>query len=115
MKQITADKNLIAYCGLYCGACKKYLKEKCPACQKNEKASWCKIRICCIENNYLSCADCQKMETIADCKYFNNFLDKLISFFFRSDRQACINLIAEQGYEEYAKEMAAKELIAIKR
>jgi len=26
LKPIVADKNLIAYCGLYCGACLSYLK-----------------------------------------------------------------------------------------
>ena len=42
MKEIVADTNLIGYCGLYCGACKRYLKDKCPGCHKNEKAAWCK-------------------------------------------------------------------------
>jgi len=28
MKEIVADSKLVAYCGLYCGACKSYLKEK---------------------------------------------------------------------------------------
>jgi hypothetical protein len=39
MKQIIADKNLVAYCGLYCGACNKYLDGKCPGCQKNKKSA----------------------------------------------------------------------------
>lgn len=29
MKNIKADKQLIAACGLYCGACRKYLAGKC--------------------------------------------------------------------------------------
>lgn len=46
MKNIESDKELIAACGLYCGACRKYLAEKCPGCRLNEKAAWCKIRSC---------------------------------------------------------------------
>jgi len=29
MKEIIVDKTMIAYCGLDCGACKKFLKENC--------------------------------------------------------------------------------------
>lgn len=49
----------VAYCGLYCGACRKWKKGKCPGCYHNEKASWCEIRKCCRENDYATCADCQ--------------------------------------------------------
>jgi hypothetical protein len=35
MKAIVADAGLVAYCGLYCGACKAYLKEKYPGCHGN--------------------------------------------------------------------------------
>ena len=74
MKNIVADTDLIAYCGLYCGACRKYLREKCPGCHENEKATWCKIRSCCDEHDYLSCADCQEFENILECKKFNNLI-----------------------------------------
>lgn len=39
MKQVVADPNLVAYCGLYCGACGAYLKERCPGCHSNAKAT----------------------------------------------------------------------------
>ena len=39
-----ADPKMVAACGLYCGACKKYRMGKCSGCHKNKKASWCKIR-----------------------------------------------------------------------
>jgi len=115
MNQITTDKTLIAYCGIYCGACPKFLKEKCPGCQKNEKATWCKVRTCCIENNYTSCADCKDFENVADCKKFNNFFSKLIGFILRSDRKACIELIKEKGYDDFAKYMAENKLITIRK
>ena len=57
MKDIAADPKLIAYCGLYCGACGRYRKDSCPGCQQNQKASWCKVRTCCMDGNLQSCAD----------------------------------------------------------
>ena len=112
--QIVADKNLVAYCGLYCGACRSYLKDTCPGCRENVKATWCKVRQCGIENKYLSCADCQKTE-LKDCKKFNNFVSKLIGFILRSDRSACITHIKETGYENFAARMAATKTHTIKR
>ena len=58
MKEIVSDPKLVAFCGLYCGACRAYLKDRCPGCHDHEKASWCKVRICCLEAGYSSCADC---------------------------------------------------------
>jgi hypothetical protein len=113
-KQIVIDKNLIAYCGLYCGACRSYLTGKCAGCKENVKASWCKVRQCTIENNYLSCADCQTME-LNECKKFNNMFSKLFGLIFRSDRSACIKLIKEIGYDDFAIYMATNKQQTIKR
>lgn len=115
MKSITADSKLVAYCGLYCGACTKYLNEKCPGCSKNEKASWCKIRSCCIQNKYLSCADCSNHENPNDCKKFNNFISKIFGLVFKSDRAACIRKIKEEGLEKYAEFMAKQGMQTIKK
>lgn len=115
MEQKIADKNLVAFCGLYCGECKAYKKGRCPGCQKNEKATWCGIRKCCLENKRRSCADCQEFNNASDCKKFNNFFSKLFAFVFKSDRQACINMIKEKGYDAYAEEMTKRELQSIKK
>jgi hypothetical protein len=113
-RKVVTDKNLIAYCGLYCGACGSYLKGKCAGCKENIKASWCKVRECCIENEYLSCADCQK-EELMECRKYNNFISKIFGFVFRSDRAACIKQIKETGYEGFALEMATNKTQTIKR
>lgn len=107
-KEIIADKNLVAYCGLYCGACRSYLTGKCKGCNGNEKATWCKIRQCCMENKYLSCADCTTVE-LKDCKKFNNMFAKIIGLVLNSDRTACIDRIKEKGYEEFASEMTVNK------
>jgi hypothetical protein len=115
MSDIVADVNLVAYCGLYCGACGRYLKGKCPGCAENEKASWCKIRACCIENNYSSCAACEQVADVKDCKKFDNFMAKIFSLIFRSDRRACIMRIKEIGPEQFAIEMAQNKTQSIRR
>jgi hypothetical protein len=115
MKEIVADPNLVAYCGLYCGACQKYLKGKCPGCRENEKATWCQVRACCMEHGYVTCADCTIMNDVADCKAYNNFMARLFGFIFRSDRPACIRLIQAHGVEAFAAEMAEKQIMSIRK
>lgn len=112
-KQIEANEELIAFCGLYCGACPQYLKNICPSCRKHERATWCKVRTCCISNNLSSCADCST--NVLECKKFTNFISKVFSFFFNSDRRACIERIKTIGRAEYAKEMTEKRVHSIKR
>lgn len=114
IKEIVADRNMIAFCGLYCGACKSYLKGRCPGCKDNVKASWCKIRQCCLENHLLSCADCKEIKP-EDCKKYTNFMSKAIGFILNSDRKACIDRIRETGYENFATEMADKKIQTIRR
>lgn len=112
-KEVEINKDLIAFCGLYCGACRKYLKGSCPGCLKNEKADWCKIRICCMDKGYHSCADCSM--DVAECKKFSNFMSKVFALLFKSDRKACIERIRKIGTEDYAKEMAGMRCHTIKR
>jgi hypothetical protein len=114
MNQITTDSNLIANCGLYCGACRSYLKGKCPGCRENTKATWCKIRTCCAEQNFRSCADCQ-ITDLTECKKFDNFISKIFAVLFNSDRKACINAIREKGYDQFAADMAASGKQSINR
>lgn len=114
MKPIVADQSLTAKCGLYCGACSRYLKEKCPGCAANDKASWCKVRLCTIEHGYATCADC-RVGAIDDCKMYNSFMAKVFGFIFKSDRRACIERIREIGTEAFAKEMADIRVPSIPR
>jgi len=113
-KEIVADRNLVAMCGLYCGACRSYLTGKCPGCKENEKASWCKIRKCCQDKDIESCAGCVDVE-IRNCKNFTNIISKTFSILFNSDREKCIKRIQEIGYIEYASEMTANKIQTIRR
>ena len=103
----TWDINLIAACGLYCKECKKYLEEKCDGCNQNKAADkWCKIKTCCKQNGYKSCADCEKEDNIMKCKKFNNIFSKIFKILFNSDRKYCIDLIKKSGYKEFAEKMS---------
>lgn len=113
MKSITVSKDNIAACGLYCGACRKFLSGKCPGCKNNEKASWCKIRQCCISKGYHTCAECER--DVRECKIYSNFISKVFALLFNSDRPACISYIREQGEIAYVEEMNKRKCQTIKR
>jgi hypothetical protein len=114
LKPIMPDKNLIAYCGLYCGACRSYLKGSCPGCRENVKATWCKIRQCCSEQNFASCADCSSIKPEA-CSKYNTLISRVIGVILNSNRAACIHRIEEVGYDQFAIEMAENKRQTIKR
>jgi len=115
MKEITADPNLVAYCGLYCGACGAYLKGRCPGCHANAKATWCKVRTCCIEEEYASCADCTQHRDPKTCRKFNNPIARLFGLVFRSDRAACIGQIRTLGRDGHATDMAMRRRQSLPR
>ncbi len=106
MQTITVDKDLVAYCGLYCGACRAYRSGRCPGCRKNEKATWCQVRTCCISQKYANCAACTLHADPMECGAFNHFISRLFGWVFRSNRTACIQRIRTVGSETFAREMA---------
>ena len=115
MKPIVADVQLVAYCGLYCGACGAYRRGRCPGCHQNQKAAWCKVRSCCIASGYSSCAECKAPADPRDCRKFNNFIAKIFGLIFCSDRRACILEIREKGLQGHAEQMAARQAQSIRR
>jgi hypothetical protein len=115
MKEIVSKPELVAYCGLYCGACRRYLREKCPGCHDNAGATWCKVRLCCLENGYASCADCREFENPRECRKFNNLIAKMFGLLFRSNRAACIAQIREVGIQGYADKMTELKRMSVKR
>ena len=79
---MTKDINLLAYCGLYCGACSfkvaydeknpQHIKnmpakydqyqnaelEFCPGCRLDKQRGACKIRNCAMSKNLITCGEC---------------------------------------------------------
>ena len=110
-----SDTALVSACGLYCGNCHKYRKGSCPGCAENDKASWCQIRGCVAQRGLSTCSGCQDFEDVDECRKFNNFVSRLFSFIFRSDRKASLKMIGEVGLPEYARKMAEEKLVVLKR
>jgi hypothetical protein len=107
--------TLVAPCSIFCGSCYKYKKGSCPSCRNNDKATWCKIRICTKDHGYRTCADCRQFSDVNTCTKFNNFFSKIFALIFRSDRKASLSRIAEIGINAYAQEMEGKGIPVLKR
>ena len=110
-----ADPPMVGCCGLYCGACRRHTHGACPGCHQREDATRCKARACCHDNGLDGCADCHEVADVRDCAKFNTLLSRIFSFIFRSDRPAGILAIREKGCEAFAKEMAERKTMAIRR
>ncbi|HEX8987871.1 MAG TPA: DUF3795 domain-containing protein [Rhodocyclaceae bacterium] len=115
MPAIPNDPALVARCGLYCGACRSFLKGKCGGCAANDQATWCKVRSCCADKQIRSCAECGEFADPRDCGKFNNLMSRLFGLLFRSDRAACIAQIKQLGLEGHAQAMAGRQAQTIKR
>ena len=108
MSTFIADPNLIAACGLYCGACRRLRSGKCPGCRDNVKATWCGVKKCCAERGIATCAQCETHQDPSQCLIFNAFMAKVFGVIFNSDRKACIQRLRELGPEAYAEAMAVE-------
>ena len=84
---------------------KEYKKNKCKGCAKNEKATWCKIRACCIEKEISTCAECKDFHDVKQCSKYNNVFARMIEFVSRTDRSLSIEMIKNDGLELFAEHM----------
>lgn len=103
---VKVDPGLVAFCGLYCASCGAFRKGRCPGCAENAKATWCKVRSCCREHGWQSCADCTEHADPKDCRLFDSWIAGIIGVVMNSDRRACILKIREIGRDRYAAYMA---------
>lgn len=113
------NTNLVSYCGFYCGACPSFIKEKCKGCKGDHPKcavgyKGCKVRACCIENEYSSCANCKKYDTVKECKIYNPFMIRIGQFITQTNRRKGIEMIKEKGEPEFAEYMIGKKWVTIK-
>ena len=118
-KQIDKDENLIAYCGLYCGACPSFISGKCDGCRSNSAKSAvvykaCQVKPCCVENDFFTCADCTIYSSTKECKKYNPLLLKIASWVESSDRSKAIEMIKTKGRAEFAAFMKDKHWVCFK-
>lgn len=94
----------IAACGLFCSSCGKFKREKCEGCQSKPGFSRCLVRACVVEKGITTCAECPDFAAPRDyreCPKLNNFMSKIFSFVFRSDRIGALTLLRDEGTEAY--------------
>lgn len=115
MKSIVSDPKLVAACGLYCGACRAYLKGRCPGCRENAKATWCGVRTCCLHNGRATCAECSQYADARACATYDNFIARIVGFLLRSNRAACIDQVRALGVQGHAGRMAREGRQTIRR
>ena len=113
------DNRMVSYCGFNCAACPKYAKEQCEGCKgDNPKCAVgykaCKVRPCCIEKGINSCADCDEYTSVKECKKFNPLMIRLGQFITCTNRRKGIEMIKEQGEQEFLKFMSERKWVTVK-
>lgn len=119
-REQTADnEKLIAYCGIYCGACPSFTSDKCEGCRSNSaksaiKFKKCQVKPCCVENGFFTCADCDKYVSVKECKKYNPLLLRIASKLEGSDRSKAIEMIKTKGRAEFLAFMENKNWVVFK-
>ena len=93
----------MAYCGLYCGAGRACRRDRCPGCHEKTNAGWCKVRACCLENGYATCADCRIGPT-ARLQKFTDFISKLFGLIFCRTAGHVFSRYARSGCKDMPNE-----------
>jgi len=117
--QSRKDENLISHCGLYCGACPSFKSGKCDGCRGDSAKSaivykQCKVKPCCVENEFFTCADCTIYASTKECKKYNPLLLKIASWVESSDRSKAIEMIKAKGRTEFLTFMKDKNWVIFK-
>lgn len=113
------EQHLISYCGFYCGACPKFLKNQCMGCKGDNSLcamgyKACKVRPCNIKNGYQSCAECNKYTSVKDCKDYNPLMIRFGQFVTRTNRRKGIEMIKEKGLDGFLLYMKEKGWVTVK-
>lgn len=117
--KLTVNENLISYCGFYCGACPKFLKGECEGCRGDSPECAvgyhaCKVRPCCMEHGYTTCADCEKYASVKDCKDYNPVMIRIGQFVTRTSRRKGIEMIKEKGAAGFLNFMMERNWVTMK-
>ena len=109
--------NLVPYCGLYCGACPIYAKGKCNGCKDPDSPTHyksCKVKPCCVKNEYSTCAECIKYQSTDECKDFNPLFLRFIQFISKNKRKNGIEMIKTDGEKAFQDFMHENKIFNMK-
>ncbi len=97
------SKEEIGCCGAYCRTCRPFAAQQCRGCklgyatlERDLSKAKCKIKICCLNKQLSSCADCAEYP---GCEIITNFHDKQGQKYGKY-RQA-ISYIRDNGYDAF--------------
>jgi hypothetical protein len=112
-------ENLISHCGFYCGACPNYTSGKCEGCRGNSPkcavgVKKCKVKQCCVENDFFTCADCTKCASTKECKKYNPLSIAFGEWISSTSRRKGIEMIRKEGRAHFLAFMADKNWVTIK-
>jgi hypothetical protein len=115
----TDNESFIAYCGLYCKACPSFTSGKCDGCRGDSTKcavlyKQCKVRPCCRENGFFTCADCTIYPSVKECKKYNPLLLKIAAWVESSDRSKAIDMIQTKGRAAFVAFMEEKSWVCFK-
>ena len=118
-KEMSRDEYLIGHCGIYCAECPSLSSGKCDGCRGDSaKAAvvykQCKVKPCCVENDFFTCADCTIFASTKECKKYNPLLLKIASWIESSDRSKSIEMIRSKGRAEFLAFMQERNWVIIK-
>ena len=118
-EQMTGNERFIAYCGLYCKACPAFVSGKCDGCRVESAKSAalykkCKVKPCCVENGFFTCADCTIYASTKACKKYNPLMLKISSWIGSVNRSKCIDMIKEKGRTEFLSFMEERNWVMFK-
>ena len=93
----------VGCCGAYCGTCKVIKEGLCLGCKigystgaRDISKAKCKIKVCCIQRGYNSCADCSEY---VSCDNIQGFFAKN-GYKYKKYKQA-LEYIKKNGYEKF--------------
>lgn len=106
MGNLDADQlpiKFIGCCGAYCKTCPALIDKSCRGCklgydtkERDISKAKCSIKVCCINKNYETCADCQDYST---CEIIQGFYSKN-GYKYKKYRKAT-EFIRENGYAKF--------------
>ena len=118
-ESVAGNEQFIAYCGLYCKECSLFTSGKCEGCRGNSPKcatgyKSCKVKPCCVDNGFFTCADCTIYASVKECKKYNPLLLKVASWMQSSSRSKGIEMIKEKGNAEFVAYMEDRNWVIIK-
>ena len=93
----------IGCCGAYCKTCRAYSEKKCSGCklgydtgERDISKAKCKIKKCCMEKSFYTCADCPEYTA---CQTVQGFYGKTGGKYKKY--QQATQYIRENGYDNF--------------